>query len=285
MNKWIDNLRRGLVLALVFATATLGLPQRARGEGAMLLRDICRLKGQEIHTLQGLGLVVGLKGTGDSDAEPTARALARMMQLMGGQMSTDAAGKLLTKEIEGAKNVALVFVTARVPAAGAQPGDRLDCTVNAISAKSLEGGYLMLAPLLGPRADQPVVYAVAEGPLAVSGTQVTTTATIQLGAKIQTEIIAPFEQDGRMVLVLEKDFADFDVAQTVEDAINSLPENVLANSGSSSSLSNERVSRARAIDQLHVEVMIPEIYRDSPIKFYRMCCGHQLTCRIRRIAS
>ena len=37
------------------------------------LRDICRLKGQEENTLQGLGLVVGLKGTGDEKVKPTAR--------------------------------------------------------------------------------------------------------------------------------------------------------------------------------------------------------------------
>ena len=244
----------------------------AYGDGAMLLRDICRLKGQEIHTLQGLGLVVGLRGTGDSDAQPTARALARMMQLMGGQMSVDALGNLLTKDIDSAKNTALVFVTARVPLVGAQQGDLIDCTVNAISAKSLEGGTLMMSPLLGPRADQPTVYAVAEGPLGMSLDTVPTTAAIAFGAKMQTSILAPFEKDGRVVLVLERDFASFDVAQTIEDAINNLPENSLLDGtspgtrdgGGGGSL---RLTRARAIDQLHIEVNIPEVYLDKPIKF------------------
>ena len=37
-------------------------------QGRTLLKNICRVKGQEENTLQGLGLVVGLKGTGDGDA-------------------------------------------------------------------------------------------------------------------------------------------------------------------------------------------------------------------------
>ena len=79
------------------------------------LGDLCRLKGQETNTLQGLGLVVGLRGTGDSDAAPTARALARMMQLMGGPMTTDRTGVLDLNDVAGAKNVAMVFVTAEIP--------------------------------------------------------------------------------------------------------------------------------------------------------------------------
>jgi flagellar P-ring protein precursor FlgI len=244
--------------------------QRAVGEGALLLRDICRLKGQEITTLQGLGIVVGLRGTGDADAQATSRALARMMQLMGGQIAVDAQGRLLTNELKEAKNVASVFVTVRVPPAGAQQGDRLDCTINAISAKSLEGGYLMMTPMLGPRADQPTVYAVAEGPLRISEGGIPTSATVQTGAKMQTSIAAPFEKDGRVVLVIERDFADFDVAQSIEDAINNLPENSLDGASPiENPYSNPRARglRAKAIDSVHVELMVPEIYRQQPIKF------------------
>ena len=53
--------------------------------------SVCRVKGQEENTLQGLGLVVGLKGTGDADISPTIRALARTMQHMGAPVSN---GKL-----------------------------------------------------------------------------------------------------------------------------------------------------------------------------------------------
>ena len=57
--------------------AALGTPEATRAQ--LKLRDICRVKGQEQNTLHGMGLVVGLKGTGDGDVLPTSRALATMM--------------------------------------------------------------------------------------------------------------------------------------------------------------------------------------------------------------
>jgi flagellar P-ring protein precursor FlgI len=227
------------------------------------LRDICRLKGQETNTLQGLGLVVGLKGTGDGDAALTAKMLAKMIQLMGGPMSIDRTGQLDLKDLADAKNVAMVFVIAEVPAVGAQPGDSLDVSVNAINAKSLEGGTLMLTPMLGPRADNPTVYAMAQGSLAVSLAGPVTTATIQGGLKMEATVQASFQRNGMITLVLEKDFASFDTAQRIEDEINGLS----ALTFRSSSGNSAGAARARAIDQVHIEVPIPGDYRESPIKF------------------
>ena len=49
----------------------------------LTLKSICRIKGQEENTLQGLGIVVGLKGTGDSaNYLPTVRSVAKIMTLM-----------------------------------------------------------------------------------------------------------------------------------------------------------------------------------------------------------
>ena len=80
----------------------------------MTLKSICRIKGQEENTLQGLGIVVGLKGTGDAGTYlPTIRSLAKVMSVM--DMPTSKAG--LT-ELKDTKNVALVIVTATVPGAG-----------------------------------------------------------------------------------------------------------------------------------------------------------------------
>lgn len=237
----------------------------AYGNG-LKLGDICRLKGQEVNTLQGLGLVVGLRGTGDPDAKPTARALARMMQLMGGQMSVDPRGQLQLDDVGDAKNVALVFVTARLPPVGAQQGDRLDLVVNAISAKSLDGGYLMLTPLLGPRADNPVVYAMAEGPLRVAENGAGTTATVNRGAKMETSVVAPFHSDGKLTLIIDRDFADFNTTQLIEEQINAMPAISLDKLSPGAPLSPETLN-ARAIDQLHVEVQIPPQYRDNPVMF------------------
>jgi flagellar basal body P-ring protein FlgI len=60
------HLSRILVLAVLAAS----LPQ---ANGATLLKHIVRLKGQEEITIQGMGLVVGLVGTGDGPSSKTPR--------------------------------------------------------------------------------------------------------------------------------------------------------------------------------------------------------------------
>jgi flagellar P-ring protein FlgI len=247
-----------VLLILVVATAQ---------GGGMKLGDLCRLKGQEDNTLQGLGLVVGLRGTGDGDAAPTARALARMMQLMGGQVALDAMGRLNVDDVQNAKNVALVFVTAKVPGVGAQQGDQLDVSINAINAKSLEGGYLMLTPMLGPRADNPTVYAIAQGPLNVSPDGPATNARIEQGCKMESTIKAAFQAEGKITLILDRDYANFDTTQRIEDEINNLSALTFGDSSDDSATPSQRRAQAQAIDQLHVEVTIPELYRENPIKF------------------
>ena len=107
--------------------------------GQLTLGDVCRVKGQETNTLQGWGLVTGLRGTGDSDSTATSLALSRMIQLMGGPIGLERNGQLDTKALGETKNVAMVFVTAQVPRFGALQGDLVDVTVTAISAKEPRG--------------------------------------------------------------------------------------------------------------------------------------------------
>src|SRR5947199_4294365 len=58
------------------------------------------------------------------------------------------------------------MVTANLPAFGTQ-GTRIDVTVSAMGdAKSLQGGTLLVTPLLGADGN---VYAVAQGSLAIGG--------------------------------------------------------------------------------------------------------------------
>src|SRR5207342_1223273 len=63
-------------------------------------------------------------------------------------------------------NVAAVMVTGNLPAFSTQ-GTRLDVTVSALGdAKSLQGGTLLVTPLLGADGE---VYAVSQGSLSIGG--------------------------------------------------------------------------------------------------------------------
>lgn len=240
-------------------------------ENQLLLRDVCRLKGQEENTLQGLGLVVGLKGTGDDSSKPTARALARVMQLMGSQIASDTKGAPALSEIEKSGNTALVFVTVTVPPQGVQQGDKIDCTISALSAKSLEGGTLMLTPLLGPRVDRPTVYALAQGKLTVPDPRLPTSASVYRGCKMEATIENEFVKNDKITLVLDKDISSFNTAQYIEDIINQLNNSGLnggANIPADQALNNSNFQLlARALDPVHVEVSLPKYYRDRPVAF------------------
>ena len=248
------------------------LPLDGFSQSEFRIRDIVRLKGQEENVLQGLGLVVGLKGSGDGNMKPMIRALARSMQLMGGQVAADIQGRLVEKDIESAKNVAMVFVTVTVPPTGAQPGDKLPCTVSAINAKSLEGGNLMMTPLLGPRADQPSVFALAQGPIVVDGPRQMTTGYITGGCKMEAAVQTEYLVNGQMTLVLETSHSSFSMAQQVEDTINDYVQNGINLSSNQQSVSSNtnKQSTAIAIDQMHIVVQVPTNYRERPVQFVSM---------------
>ena len=250
-------------IAVLFSLTVLAGQVSAQND--LRIRDLCRVKGQETNTLQGIGLVVGLKGTGDGDSKPMARSLARMMSLMGAPVSADFQGQLQLADVEDAKNVALVFVTATVPESGAQPGDHLDCTVSAIKAKSLEGGQLLLTPLLGPRADSPQVYALASGPVAVPAGGVPTAGQIGRGCKMEQAVLTQFVSNESITLVLGSEHSSFATAQYIEDRINDEYRVSFASPSSSGSQ-----PPAVAIDQMHIAVKVPSIYIDRPVQFISM---------------
>ncbi len=145
-----------VVAALVLAAA---MPVEAQDETRQAyIRDIATVEGVRANPLVGYGVVVGLKGTGDSRQTIfTVQTLANVLQRMGVQIPPGSAR---------VNNVAAVFVTASLPAF-ARPGTQLDITVSSVGdAKSLEGGMLLLTPLA---AADGKVYAAAQGPLTLGG--------------------------------------------------------------------------------------------------------------------
>ena len=106
------------------------------------------------NLLVGYGLVVGLNGSGDnlSNSPFTQQSIIGMLERLGVN---------IRGENFKPKNVAAVMVTATLPPFSRQ-GSRIDITVSAIGdAKSLQGGTLLVTPLMGADGE---VYAVSQGP-------------------------------------------------------------------------------------------------------------------------
>ena len=246
-------MKRRLILSRLLSLALCVFALTPTVLARTLLKDICRVKGQEENTLQGLGLVVGLNGTGDGgDFLPTIRSLATAMQLMGNPI-----GKGGPIELKNAKNIALVMVTAKVPAAGARQGDTIDCVVSSIgAAKNLEGGRLMVTPLQGPQVNNPRVFAFADGPIQLDNAQNNRSGRIHQGCRLEEDFFNPYIKDHKLTLVLDEHEADFQVAQDIAELVNSQLR-----------IQNGYTVLARAVNQMNIEVAIPQQYHDDPVLF------------------
>ena len=108
------------------------------------IKDLTNIEGVRQNQLIGYGLVVGLNGTGDTlnNIPFTKQSLTAMLERLG----VNIRGQTIRTG-----NVAAVMVTANLPAFGTQ-GTRIDVTVSAMGdSKSLQGGTLLVTPLLGRR--------------------------------------------------------------------------------------------------------------------------------------
>ena len=192
----------------------------AGGSHAARLSDLCEVQGARGNMLKGIGIVVGLAGTGDS-AKNAITSQERMLDRMGIDVKD-------LKELSS-KNSAVVIVTTEIPAF-AKEGTQLDVKVDSLyDAESLEGGQLMETHLFGP-GDNTTVYAVAQGPVSVGGfnadasggTKVrknhVTAGRVPMGAFVEREVPSRITDGQRITLLLKR--PDFSTANAVQKAIN-----------------------------------------------------------------
>jgi flagellar P-ring protein precursor FlgI len=140
-----------------------------------------------------------------------------------------------------AGNVAAVMVTATLPPFMNQ-GSRIDVTVSSLgNAKSLQGGTLLVTPLLGADGE---AYVVAQGPVAVAGytaqgdaatfvQNIPTSGRVPEGGIVEREINYQLAAQNDLRLTLKN--PDFTTARRVARAINgfmSAPVSVAENSTS-----------------------------------------------------
>lgn len=210
------------------------------------IKDFAKFRGARDNQLFGVGIVVGLNGTGDSGTL-NSTLLSNMLKNFGVTINPN---DLKTR------NAALVMVVADIPPFY-RPGMRLDVEVASINdAKSLRNGILLQTPLYGADGN---VYAVAQGPVSVGGEDAKGSVNLQKrfpvvgyipeGALVEREI--PFSiVDGNSVTILLNK-PDFTTAARTALAINT----------------KFGTNIAKALDSASVKVNIPNVFSDDVISF------------------
>jgi flagellar P-ring protein precursor FlgI len=222
-----------------------------RAEAASRIKDIAQFDGIRDNQLIGYGLVVGLNGTGDTlrNAPFTEQSLFGMLERLGVNVR-DQAANMQTK------NVAAVMVTATLPPFTRQ-GSRIDIRVSAMGdATSLQGGMLLVTPLLGADGE---VYAVGQGSVTIGGfsaqgqaqtvtRNVPTSGSVSNGAIVEREI--GFKLAANQAIRLALHNPDLTTARRVAEAING----------------HLHAASARVLDTTTISVQPPQSYQgDVPL--------------------
>ncbi len=217
----LKNIRKMLSTSvIVIALASIAIIASTHSVNAKTrIKDIVEFEGVRDNMLVGYGLVVGLNGTGDSlsNSPFTQQSIIGMLERLGINIRDESLNT---------KNIAAVTVTATLPPFINQ-GAKIDVTVSTLGdAKDLQGGTLLVTPLLGADGQ---VYAVSQGSVAISGftasgdagsvTQnIPTTGRIPSGAIVEREIDFDIASMKTNRLALRN--PDFTTSKRIADAIN-----------------------------------------------------------------
>jgi flagellar P-ring protein FlgI len=251
------------ILSAVLVSLSLALGAGVGpAEAKSRIKDIVEFEGVRENQLIGIGLVVGLNGTGDAlrNAAFTKQSLESMLERLG----------VNTRDATlNTKNVAAVTVIANLPPFAA-PGSRIDVTVSAYGdAKSLLGGTLLLTPLMGPDGQ---TYAVAQGTVqtgsvsasGASGSTISkgvpTSGRIAGGASVEKD--TGFKLASMTSLRLTLRNPDFTTAARVADAINArFPGSAVAENPTIIAIhpinGQDMVSFVTQVENLSVEPDVP----------------------------
>lgn len=220
---------------------------------APTLREVARIRGQGKSQLLGLGLVVGLNGTGDKGEElAMARPLAEVLRRMGNPLPS-------LSELESSKSVALVMVHCEVPRQGAKIDDELDIRITVIhSAKSLDGGILLTAALTSAVPGGPL-YAFAQGEIVIESSSTPTVGFVRGGAQIVRDInTMPEIRTSFDLIIDEPAMSGWGPAAAIANEIN---QQYL--------LTMSRIADpiATVVDERTIRVTVPEAERAAPAAF------------------
>jgi len=218
------------------------------------VQDIARMEGHGTSILRGIGIVTGLRGTGDSgNEEVLARPLAQIYKNSDNPLPD-------LKALAKSKSSAIVFLEVVIPPQGAQKDDEFPVYVTVShTASSLAGGRLFIAPLSGPLPGQGV-FAIASGAIILEDAQFPTSGVIRKGARMIEDIRMP-TPSSVFNLVLQPAYRRYASAQAVASVINSVA------SGDIFELEHSRGAVAVPIDHASVRITIPASEQGEPARF------------------
>ena len=211
-----------LVTVMFTLSASLVLGEVASTPKHARIKDVATVEGIRDNQLVGYGIVVGLRGTGDSSQTVfPIQTLISTLQRMGVNLPQSSATSSLRVQ-----NMAAVFIAATLPPF-ARPGNKLDVTVSSAGdARSIEGGLLLMTPLYGPDGQ---IYAQAQGPLVLGGYTVSsngnsrslnhpTTGRIPSGGIVERTV--PFDLSHMSKISLLLNDPDFRTAELMASSVN-----------------------------------------------------------------
>lgn len=211
--------RRNMPRVLLLCAGLLVCAVSSQASVPVRIKDMARLQlGQEMQ-LTGMGLIIGLEGTGDGrQASFTLRMLANMMNRM--QLTVDPTQIRV-------RNVAAVSATA-ILSPYHRRGSKIDVQVASLGdAETLQGGTLLRTPLVGPDGE---VYVQVQGSVSIGGFNLggggagsvqknhTVVGNIPNGGLVTTHIEQLQDVDGHIELLLYE--ADWTTAARTAWAID-----------------------------------------------------------------
>lgn len=238
---------RSVTKGVLVALAIIVVGYLASAARATTVGDLTRMQGEGEVVVRGIGLVMGLSGTGDAGKDLiVARPLFAALTNEGDQPAD-------MKELVSSKSVALVMVTA-VVRSGAKKDDRVTVTVSAVNnPKSLAGGHLYLAPLRGPTASNAGIFALAEGPVELESPTMPNKGRVVGGARMLVDVKGPAIEES-FDLILDHAFAGYQAAAHVAESINV-------------AVQPQGPGVAKVVDDRTIRVSIPEHERQDKAGF------------------
>jgi len=233
---------------LVIAAAVVTIALAAAPAHAVRIKDLGTIYGPMENLIVGYGLVVGLAGTGDDSKFSTAtKVLSNTL--------TNLRISSSPLDVRGAKNSAIVVVSATLPAYN-HVGDRLNVQVASVgNAKSLTGGRLVMAPLGVP--DVVEMIALASGDVKVDEAN-PTSGIIDNGAIVQRSVPTDLIPGNKLTFKLLPQNADASVATRIVEAIHQ-DMNIDTAAG--------QQPVARATDEATIEIALTGKQIEDPVPF------------------